>query len=116
MTMNYRITDELSYDRKVVMYRTEMPNYEAEYALQLLERWAIVAGKPDGEDSAGRQRLALPEISELVARAFDVSQEAFRVARERGLMLALPDLNWINAEKDAERAEKAEAKKAKATA
>lgn len=117
MTMSYRITDEHNYgDRKVVAFATEMPDQEATYAFALLERWGVVAAKPDGEDSAGRQQLGVLSVEETVVRAFDVSREAFRLARERGLMLKVPDLNELNAEKDAERAAKAEAKKAKETA
>lgn len=105
--MKVRITDEHNYgDKKVSMYVTEAPNNEAAFAFQLLSHFGLVAGKPDGEDSSGRQRATMLPVTETVARCFDLAQEAYRVARERGLMVTLPDLNEINAEKDEERAAK----------
>jgi hypothetical protein len=109
MTLKFRITEEHDYgSKKVQMYRTEVPNEEAEYAMQLLEKFALIAGAPDGEDSAGRQRGKLVAVDATVARAFDIAREAYRVARERCLMVQLPDLSEINAEADAKRAKKKE--------
>jgi hypothetical protein len=115
--MKTRICSEHSYgDKQVKVYDTEMPNQEARFAFEMLGRFGLIAGMPDGEDSTGRQKAALLPVEETVARVFDLAHEAFRVARERGLMVALPDLNEINAEADAERAAKDEKKREKATA
>ncbi len=103
--MKVRITDEHNYgDKKVSLYVTEVPNKEAEFALELLCRFGLIAGTPDGEDSTGRQKAALLPVAETVTRCFDLAHEAYRMARERGLMVTLPDVNEINADKDAERA------------
>jgi hypothetical protein len=113
-TMGYRITTkgETVYgdDKHVVLYHTERPAPEAELAFAFIERWAMVAGMPDGEDSGGRQKLRLMNPSELVERAFSVARLAMDAARESGLMLQLPDLNEINSEVDAKREEKRKAK------
>ena len=102
--MKYRISDRLEYEKEVKLYYTEAPNQECQFALQMLERFGLIAARPDGEDTAGRQKGELLPVADTVARAFDLAEEAFRVARARGLMLTLPDLNDVNAEKDAERA------------
>lgn len=115
--MKVRITDEHNYgDKKVVMFHTEAPNYEGQLALELLNRFGLIAGAPDGEDSGGRQKSKLLPVDETVARCFELAREAMRMLRERGLMVALPDLNIINAKKDAESTAKEDANKAKATA
>lgn len=107
-----RLTDEHNYgDRKAVLHFLEMPNQEANFALQLLERFGLIAGRDDGEDSTGRAKLQLLPVAETVARAFDLSAEAFRVMRERSMLVDLPDPNSINAEQDAKRAEKREREK-----
>lgn len=111
--MKVRITEEHNYgDKKVVMFHTEAPNYEGQLALELLNRFGLIAAEPDGEDSGGRQKQKLLPVETAVARCFDLAHEAVRVLHERGLMVALPDLNEINAQEDSKRA----AKKEKATA
>lgn len=113
--MKYRVTEEHSYGEKAVkLYRTEAPTMEAEYALLMLERCGLVAADMDGEDSAGRQKIKMFPVKDTVERAFDLAQEAFRVARSRGLMAQLPDLNEVNADVDARRAAKQAKEDAKA--
>ena len=57
---------------------------EANFAAMMIERWGMVAATPDGEDSAGRQRLRLPTPEELVERAFECARIYMRVARNEG--------------------------------
>lgn len=103
--MKVRLTEkDYMGETGVMVYATEEPNEEAAMAFKILDHFALIAALPDGEDSAGRAKLALISPQEAVRRAFDLAQEAFRVARERGLMVQLPDLNEINAEHDANRA------------
>ena len=59
---------------------------EAILAMSLIERWGMVAGQPDGEDSAGRSKLRLSTPEELVDRAFIVARMAFSRAREDDLI------------------------------
>lgn len=51
------------------IFRRETLSPEAEFAYRLVERWGMVAGYPDGEDSAGRQRIRNMTPAEMVDRA-----------------------------------------------
>lgn len=117
MTTKIRIKDNGYGDKDVVTFPTEVPDHVGAYALQLIDKHANVAAHEDGEDSQGRSKFRLQRVEELVTRSFDIAERAFAVARERGHMIALPDLNEINvqydAERAAERASTAEAKAAK---
>ena len=77
-----------------MVYETELPELEARFALNLLERWGMVMAEPDGEDTAGRQKLKLMSPNVLVERAFEVARLAMAECRTRGLMhtvVELPD-------------------------
>ena len=111
--MKFRITDESRYgDKQVQIYETEIPNAQGRFALDLVERFGLIVAQPDGEDSAGRQKAMLLPVGDVVARAFAIADEAFLALREHGLMVAVPDLNEVNAEADAKR----EAKRKKESA
>ncbi len=69
----------------------EMYDRVGGFAMQLIERWGMVAGEPDGEDSAGRSKLKLQSVNSLVARAFDTAELADAVARDRGHIIDVPD-------------------------
>ena len=58
----------------------------ARIALVLIEKWGTVAAQIDGEDSAGRSRLALQEPAALVERCFDIAEEFVRMAEGKGLL------------------------------
>ena len=96
-------------EKEPIVFKTEVPDQTAAFAMQIIERWALVAGIPDGEDSAGRAKQRLPTTAELVVRAFDIAEAAFIEARKRGFTTALPDMNEINAKYDAAQAAKDEA-------
>lgn len=97
MSLHYRINDK--YDMKnsgrgeVQVYTTEVPTEEAKLAMSCIERWGMVAGMPDGEDSSGRAKLGLMPPDELVERAFDVAHLAFSEMRKRQLVLNVPTLD-----------------------
>lgn len=113
--MKVRISE--AYGAKEVhLYRTEQLDDVASLAIHFLARWSLVAAVEDGEDSAGRQKLRLPSADEVVTRAFDIAEKSFQVARARGHMVTLPDLNEINAENDRLRAERTAAKRAEQSA
>lgn len=103
--MKTRVSEIGRYgDHEVIIYREHAANEVATLAFDLIERWGLVAAMPDGEDSAGRAKLRLPTSAELVARAFAIAEQALSCAHERGHMIALPDLNEVNAAVDAKRA------------
>ena len=60
--------------------------FRASIALVLIEKWGTVAGKIEGEDTAGRWKLALQDPVELVSRCFAIAEEFIRVAEEKGLL------------------------------
>jgi hypothetical protein len=62
----------------------------AGFALQCLERWGMVAGATDGEDSAGRAKLRSMAPDEMVERACDVADKAYAAFEARGWTLTLP--------------------------
>jgi menaquinone-dependent protoporphyrinogen IX oxidase len=84
-------------DKEVTVYSTQIPDATAVLAMQYLERWSMVAAMPDGEDSSGRAKLRLPTTEEVVARAYDIAERAVSMAKERGHVIDVPDLNEINA-------------------
>ena len=77
---------------QVQVWETEHLELEANLAASLIERWGMVCAEPDGEDSAGRQKLRLQTPDELVQRAFDVAHDFMDQARIRGLIHTTPDL------------------------
>ena len=85
----------------LVVHRREQPTDEARFAMAILERWAMVQGQTDGEDSAGRSKLKLMPVDEAVRRACDISDGAYAAFRERGWMLDIPSLNELEEEIEA---------------
>lgn len=62
----------------------------ARLAVILIEKWGMVAGKVDGEDSAGRSKLELQTPEEVVARACETSERAWAEFEKRGWVFRLP--------------------------
>ena len=56
----------------------------ATFAMQCIERWAMVAAQPDGEDSAGRAKLRRLTAIEIVNHACECTAAAFAQFEERG--------------------------------
>lgn len=63
---------------------------EAHFAAVCIEKWGMVAGMPDGEDSAGRARIRLATPEEVVERAMTVAELFYRAARARGWTTKIP--------------------------
>lgn len=59
-------------------------HWEARMACLLIERWGMIAGKSDGEDSAGRAKLDLMPPAEVVERACETAQLAVAEFERRG--------------------------------
>ncbi|KKL25562.1 hypothetical protein LCGC14_2404040 [marine sediment metagenome] len=78
--------------QKVMVWEREYLEQEARFVLELLVRWGMVAAEPDGEDSAGRQKLRLQTPEELTTRAFAVADLAMKKARKDGLVHVAPEL------------------------
>jgi hypothetical protein len=67
-------------------------NQRALLAVQLVERWGMVAGAPDGEDSAGRQRLRMMSPDEMVVRATATANQLFWAFGDCGWMYEVPEI------------------------
>lgn len=76
---------------EIIIHRSKILQPVAEFAAHLVERWGMVAGQPDGEDSAGRAKIRLATPQEMVARAFSAAELVFAEAEKRGLVLDVPD-------------------------
>lgn len=99
--MKYRIVEHYKTDRYGVEgYETEMPNFEAKIAIDLMVRWGEVAAVEDGEDTAGRQKLRLLSPEEVAVRACKTAACAVAEFRARGWMVEVPDLAELNPQED----------------
>ena len=72
------------YTKKISVECGEMQCVEAEMAYRLIERWGLVAGELDGEDSAGRAQYRLLAPADVVARAVTMTELFYREIRARG--------------------------------
>jgi hypothetical protein len=100
--LEYRAVRNDSFTRNdlphVYFHNRIAPADEAKFAMAILERWAMVQGQPDGEDSAGRAKISLTPVEDAVRRACDLSQRAFEVFRERNWLVDIPSLDELEAE------------------
>ena len=94
------------YDGVVKMAAHERVHADcrARMAGALIQRWGMVAAITDGEDSAGRSKLRLMTVPELVARACDTAAAALAAFSERGWLVDVPDyLTLIEEQKKSNR-------------
>ncbi len=76
--------------KQVIVYRKSMLDQRAELALLMIEKWGMVQGYPDGEDSAGRARIGLMPIGKLIDRAFECADAAYLEIERRGWSMEIP--------------------------
>ena len=85
------IEDETFRGRiEIAVYKKIALNARAFLAISMMERWGIVAGEPDGEDSSGRSKLGLMPVEQLVERSCQAADLAFKEFRKRKWILDLP--------------------------
>lgn len=101
---------------EAVVYMKQVLDGPATLAKELLERWGMVAGMPDGEDSAGRAKVRLATPDELVGRALTVAELFYAQAAARGHTVQLADVGPLVAEMQREKAERKAAKEARSAA
>lgn len=75
--------------RSILIHHKIQYDARAAFAMNLLEKWGLVMGKEDGEDSAGRQKIKLMPPDEVVAHAFEISEQAFAEVNRRGWSVAV---------------------------
>ena len=80
------------------LHETRHPELEAKFAMALIERWGMVAGIEDGEDSAGRAKIRLISSKEVVERAVDVTSRAMAEFEARGWLKHLPTMEQMERE------------------
>jgi hypothetical protein len=78
------------FGKEAIIMKTRIPDYRATLATELLARWGCIAAMPDGEDSAGRQKLRLIPPQEVVKRACDIAGWAIDEMEFRGWYLEVP--------------------------
>lgn len=76
--------------REILVYRKNVLDCKAELALLMIEKWGMVQGYPDGEDSAGRAKIGLMPIEKLIERAFESAEAAYAEIEKRGWSLEIP--------------------------
>ncbi|MDR3633741.1 MAG: hypothetical protein P4L84_07880 [Isosphaeraceae bacterium] len=96
--MEYKVVSQYEDTPRIAIHETEHPGFEARLAINLIERWGLVAAESDGEDSAGRAKSRLSTPKELAQRACDVAAEASAELRKRGWIFSLPSQSEIDAE------------------
>lgn len=91
MTQTAHVVDEYNIRRaQVILHDTEMPNFEGRLAINLVERWGMVAGATDEEDSQGRAKITLQPPEKVVERACATAQLLLAELRTRGWMTNVP--------------------------
>ena len=86
MTVTAKVVKFRNDVRQIAVHNDEISNPEALLTFALVERWGMIMGTPDGEDSSGRQKVRIMTASELVERACRVTEQVFMACR---------DLGWI---------------------
>ncbi len=73
----------LVYDRVAFDRRADM-------AIIMLEKWGMVTGFDNGEDSAGRAKIGLMPVDQLIERAFTIAEAAYAEIERRGWSMEIP--------------------------
>lgn len=87
---------------QIIIVEQEALEQEARIAQEMIAKWGMVAGVPDGEDSSGRLRLRLMTPQELVDRAFETAKLFMAYARQNNLVHIAPSLTQSLGGKDVE--------------
>ncbi len=85
-------TDKWGNSKGAISIKTmEYALWKARMASTLIEKWGMVVGIPDGEDSGGRAKLRTATPEEVVATACSTAELAVDEFRKRGWTVTLPD-------------------------
>jgi hypothetical protein len=66
----------------IVVCHTKVCGLQAQLAVQFMERWGMVAGEPNGEDSAG--------VADIVSRACEAAAQLYAEFEKREWLLTRP--------------------------
>lgn len=78
-------------ETRVVVYDTVAADTRARMTMDLIAKWGMVAGVPDGEDSSGRSRIRLATPEEIVQRAIDTTNLAFNQMVRDSWIIPIPE-------------------------
>lgn len=70
--------------------QAQVPNWPAQMATVMAEKWGMVAAMPDGEDTAGRAKLAPASPAQVVERACTTAELLCAEFERRGWLIDLP--------------------------
>ena len=90
-------------DVQMMVLEKKHNNQKARFAMALMEKWGMVTGEVDGEDSAGRQKARRMTPDEVATYACDLAAAAFGHFEERGWLLDTSDFAQEMAKSRAER-------------
>lgn len=76
--------------KECLIYKKQVLDGKAELALLMIEKWGMVQGFPDGEDSTGRAKLGLMPIDKLIERAFESAEAVYKEIEKRGWSMEIP--------------------------
>ena len=100
----HHVIDELrNHFRKVVSHASHTPNWRARLATALVERWGLLTGAPDGEDSAGRMKVRLESPSEIAVRACDIADATIREFENRNWLDKMPSFAELSGKTEEEK-------------
>ena len=77
--------------KEPLVYTKFLFGAEAKIAIEMVQKWGLIAAIDDGEDSAGRHRVRMMTIGELVQRACDSAQKLIEEFEKREWFLELPE-------------------------
>ena len=89
MTMKYIERKTYRGGTEIAVYETEELNQQARFAMQLIERLALGA-EIDGEDRAGRSKARPLTEKEIVSKACELADLAFKEFRASDWILDIP--------------------------
>lgn len=74
-------------------HRKHFPDDRMAFATEIITRFALIAAKTDGEDSAGRAKLAREDAQEIVDFACDVATRAYAKFEDLGWLQPMPSID-----------------------
>lgn len=78
------------FGETIKIFREHIPNEVGELATEFARHFGIVAAKIEGEDKAGRAKLELQTVEEVVQRSCDLAEKLWAEMNKRGWILDLP--------------------------
>ena len=79
----YKIEEPTIYNKFVL-------GMEAKIAVEMVQKWGVVAAVENGEDSTGRARVKLMSTKELINRACEAAELLIEEFEKREWLLYLP--------------------------